>query len=43
MSRGNPIIGGSAMAVLIGASLFIGSWFSGDVLTFLQKIVLSIF
>lgn len=38
---GNPIIGGSAMAVLLGVGLLIGPWFSGEALSFVQKFLLS--
>lgn len=42
MPNNNPIIGGSGMAVLLGVVLFVGAWFTGETLTFLQKLGLVI-
>jgi len=43
MSNNSPIIGGSGMAVLLGVVLFIGAWFTGEVLTYFQRFGLAIF
>jgi|LGOV01.1.fsa_nt_gb drug/metabolite transporter (DMT)-like permease len=42
MPNNNPIISGSGMAVLLGVGLFVGAWFTGETLTFLQKLGLVI-
>ena len=43
MSNTSPIIGGSGMAVLLGVIIFIGIWFTGDSISFLQKIGFAVF